>query len=44
MYVVDPEFKAIDLICELVNKAGDRAEIVDLDRIAQNVPGITAGN
>ena len=30
----DPEFKAIDLICELVKKAGDRAAIVDLDTIA----------
>lgn len=34
LYVVDPEFKSIDLICELVRKAGDRATIVDLKTIA----------
>jgi len=34
--VVDPEFKAIDLICELVREAGEAAEIVDLDQIAAN--------
>lgn len=32
--VVDPEFKTIDLICDLVKAAGDAAEIVDLDQIA----------
>jgi peptidoglycan/xylan/chitin deacetylase (PgdA/CDA1 family) len=32
--VVDPEFKSIDLICDLVLAAGDAAEIVDLDQIA----------
>ncbi len=37
MYVVDPEFKAIELICELVGHAGDRAAIVGLDAIANNV-------
>ena len=37
MYVVDPNFKAIELICELVDRAGDRAEIVGLDTIAQRV-------
>ncbi len=35
LYVVDPEFKTIDLICELVRKAGDRASIVDLKTIAR---------
>lgn len=35
MYVVDPEFKAVDLICELVAQAGERAAIVDLDTIAR---------
>ena len=35
LYVVDPEFKSIDLICELVRKAGDRASIVDLTTIAR---------
>jgi len=37
MYVVDPEFKAIKLICELVSQAGDQAEIVGLDAIARQV-------
>ena len=32
--VEDPEFKIIRLICDLVRAAGDRAEIVTLDRIA----------
>lgn len=31
---VDPEFKVIDMICDLVRKAGRRAAIVDLDTIA----------
>ena len=35
LYVVDPEFKAIELICELVRQAGDQAEIVGLDTIAR---------
>lgn len=34
MYVVDPEFKTIDLICELVEAAGDKAAIVGLDAFA----------
>ncbi len=34
LYAKDPEFKAIELICDLVKKAGDRAAIVDLDTIA----------
>jgi peptidoglycan/xylan/chitin deacetylase (PgdA/CDA1 family) len=34
LYVTDPEFKAIDLICELAAKAGDRAAVVDLVTIA----------
>ncbi|MDB6026532.1 MAG: putative xylanase/chitin deacetylase [Verrucomicrobiales bacterium] len=37
LYPKDPEFKAIELICDLVKKAGDRAAIVDLDTIAQRV-------
>jgi peptidoglycan/xylan/chitin deacetylase (PgdA/CDA1 family) len=32
--VVDPEFKTIELICDLVQAAADVAEIVDLDQIA----------
>lgn len=35
LYVVDPEFKAIELICELVEKAGSRAELVDLTTISK---------
>ena len=35
LYVTDPEFRAIDLICDLVRKAGDRAAIVGLDTLAR---------
>jgi hypothetical protein len=35
LYVTDPELRAIDLICELVGKAGDRAALVGLDTIAR---------
>jgi peptidoglycan/xylan/chitin deacetylase (PgdA/CDA1 family) len=35
LYVTDPEFKAIDLLCEIVKKAGDRAALVDLGTIAR---------
>jgi hypothetical protein len=35
LYPSDPEFKAIELVCELVKKAGDRAALVDLDTIAR---------
>lgn len=34
LYVTDPEFKTIDLICELVHAAKDKAVIVDLDTLA----------
>jgi hypothetical protein len=34
LHVADPEFRAIDLICDLVRQAGDRAAIVGLDRLA----------
>ena len=34
LYVTDPEFRTIDLICELVKVAGARAAIVDLDTVA----------
>ncbi len=36
--VVDPAFKTLDLICDLVQAAGDAAEIVDLDQIAAACP------
>ena len=35
LYVVDPEFQSIRLICDLVKKAGNRAAIVDLNTIAR---------
>jgi hypothetical protein len=35
LYVVDPEFRTIDLICDLVKRAGNRAAIVDLGTIAR---------
>jgi hypothetical protein len=35
MYVVDPEFRTIEMICAMIRRAGERAEIVTLDRIAQ---------
>jgi len=35
LYVTDPEFKTIELICDLVQQAGDRARIVDLGTIAK---------
>ena len=35
LYVVDPEFRAVELICELVKKAGERAVFVDVGTIAE---------
>ncbi len=35
--VTDPEFRTIDLICDLVHKSPDKAEIANLDRIARRV-------
>ncbi len=37
MYVEDPNFETIKLICDLVNQAGNRAEIVGLSDIAKRV-------
>lgn len=34
LYPMDPEFKAVELVCDLVKKAGKRAALVDLDTIA----------
>jgi hypothetical protein len=34
LYVVDPRFRAVELICERVKKAGERAAIVDLGTLA----------
>jgi peptidoglycan/xylan/chitin deacetylase (PgdA/CDA1 family) len=35
LYVTDPELRTIDMICEMVKKAGDRAELVGLDTLAK---------
>jgi len=35
MYVMDPEFRTIELVCDLVRKAGERATLADLTTIAQ---------
>lgn len=35
LYVMDPEFKSIQLICDLVRKAGTQAALVDLRTIAE---------
>lgn len=37
LLVTDPRFQAVELICELVRAAGDRARIVDLGTIAKGV-------
>ncbi len=37
MYVEDPKFETVKLICDLVNQARDKAEIVGLSTIAQHV-------
>lgn len=39
LYVTDPEFRTIDMICDLVRSAGDRAEIVDLGTLAKRGKG-----
>jgi peptidoglycan/xylan/chitin deacetylase (PgdA/CDA1 family) len=35
LYVVDPGFRTIELICDRVKKASDRAELVDLEAVAR---------
>jgi peptidoglycan/xylan/chitin deacetylase (PgdA/CDA1 family) len=37
LYVTDPEFKTIDLMCDLVQQAGDRAALADLETISKRV-------
>lgn len=37
LYVVDPEFRVIDLICELVRRAGEKAQLAHLGTIAERV-------
>lgn len=38
LVAVDPEFRAIDLICQLAAESNGQAQIVDLDTIANSVP------
>ncbi|MBX3420772.1 MAG: polysaccharide deacetylase family protein [Pirellulaceae bacterium] len=40
--VVDPECQTLKLICDLVERAGDRAQLVDLDQIAAEHQGLTS--
>ncbi|MBI3838565.1 MAG: chitin deacetylase, partial [Planctomycetia bacterium] len=35
LYVTDPEFRTIDMVCDMVRKAGKRAELVGLDALAK---------
>jgi hypothetical protein len=37
LYVVDPEFRTIEMICDVVKKSGGRAEFADLGTIAKRV-------
>jgi len=37
LYPNDPDFRVIELICDLVRRAGDRAMLTDLDAIARQV-------
>jgi peptidoglycan/xylan/chitin deacetylase (PgdA/CDA1 family) len=37
LVATDPKFQAVELICDLVQSAGTKAEIVDLDAIARSV-------
>jgi polysaccharide deacetylase len=34
LYPNDPEFRVVELVCELVRKAGDHARLVDLETVA----------
>ncbi len=35
LYVTDPQFRAVELICDLVRKAGNRAALADLNTLAR---------
>ena len=35
LYVTDPEFRTIDLICDLVERAGPKAKLADLETLSQ---------
>jgi peptidoglycan/xylan/chitin deacetylase (PgdA/CDA1 family) len=39
LYVTDPQFRTIDMICDLVRKAGDQAELVSVDALAKRAQG-----
>jgi len=39
LYVNDPQFKTIDLICDQVERAGSRAALADLETIAKSIAG-----
>ena len=41
MYVEDPNFETVKLICDLVSKAADKAEIVGLSAIAKTIQSTT---
>jgi len=44
LYVTDPKFQTIEMICQMVAKAGDRAELVDLNALAKRGAGRPAPN
>ena len=39
LLATDPKFQAVELICDLVRAAGDKARIVDLGTIAKRARG-----
>jgi hypothetical protein len=39
LLATDPKFKSLELICDLVAAAGNKAEIVGLDTIAKSIVG-----
>lgn len=39
MYVVDPQFRTVEMICDLVRRAGNRALIVNLSDVARRLRG-----
>ena len=36
LYPNDPEFKVVEMVCDLVNRAGERAKLVGLEEIAKS--------
>jgi peptidoglycan/xylan/chitin deacetylase (PgdA/CDA1 family) len=38
LYVTDPDFKTIDLICDLAERAGPRATLADLEQASRRAP------